>query len=149
MSPQSCNNSTATNTNVGTTYQEAVFVTQIIEQVRDRLYLLIMGYHIPQALLSPVTLFPSTGIAKVTSKSNCSRSTTNFSYKCIVVFYLGQFAFRDIKLGSDAMHKCAEGLIMTILTGRGPRSPGSIEFLLLIWTGYFNLGSSWLSKEGT
>lgn len=47
------------------------------------------------------------------------------------------------------MQKCAEGLIMTILTGRGPRSPGSIEFLFLIWTGYFNLGSSWLSKEET
>ncbi len=39
------------------------------------------------------------------------------------------------------------GLIVTVLTGRGPRSPGSIEFLFLIWTGYFNLGSSWLSKE--
>lgn len=43
--------------------------------------------------------------------------------------------------------KCAVGLIVTVLTGRGPRSPGSIEFLFLIWTGYFNLGSSWLSKE--
>lgn len=41
----------------------------------------------------------------------------------------------------------AEGLIVCALTGRGPRSPGSIEFLFLIWTGYFNLGSSWLSKE--
>ena len=41
----------------------------------------------------------------------------------------------------------AVGLIMRALTGRGPRSPGSIEFLFLIWTGYFNLGSSWLSKE--
>ncbi len=39
------------------------------------------------------------------------------------------------------------GLIVTVLTGRGPRSPGSIEFLFLIWTGYFNLGSSWLSKD--
>lgn len=43
--------------------------------------------------------------------------------------------------------KYAVGLIVTVLTGRGPRSPGSIEFLFLIWTGYFNLGSSWLSKE--
>lgn len=43
--------------------------------------------------------------------------------------------------------KYALGLIVTILTGRGPSSPGSIEFLFLIWTGYFNLGSSWLSKE--
>lgn len=108
-----------------------------------------MGYHIPQALLSSVTLFPSTEIEKVTSKRNCSRSTTNFSYEYILVFYIGQFASHDIKLCGDAMHKCAEGVIMTILTGRGPRSPGSIEFLLLIWTGYFNLGSSWLSKEGT
>ena len=41
----------------------------------------------------------------------------------------------------------AVGLIVSVLTGRGPRSPGSIEFLFLIWTGYFNLGSSWLSKE--
>lgn len=77
-----------------------------------------------------------------------------YTYSSILVYtykyiYLGQFASHDIKLCSDAMHKCAEGLIMTILTGRGPRSPGSIEFLFLIWTGYFNLGSSWLSKEGT
>lgn len=36
-------------------------------------------------------------------------------------------------------------LIVIVLTGRGPRSLGSIEFLFLIWTGYFNLGSSWLS----
>ena len=43
--------------------------------------------------------------------------------------------------------KYAVGLIVTLLTGRGPRSPGSIEFLFLIWTGYFNLGSSWSSKE--
>lgn len=41
----------------------------------------------------------------------------------------------------------AVGVIVTVLTGRGPRSPGSIEFLFLIWTGYFNLGSSWLSKD--
>lgn len=38
--------------------------------------------------------------------------------------------------------KYAVSLIVTVLTGRGPRSPGSIEFLFLIWTGYFNLGSS-------
>lgn len=44
--------------------------------------------------------------------------------------------------------KYALGLIVTVLTGRGPRSPGSIEFLFLIWTGYFNLGSSWFEKRG-
>lgn len=62
---------------------------------------------------------------------------------------LGNYGLHKVVINvfCESKVKHTVGLIVTVLTGRGPRSPGSIEFLFLIWTGYFNLGSSWLSEK--